>query len=62
MARTILTAEDIAAMDDGTRLVVDERTTLTASARELARRRGIEIVEDGVVTQRAASRDVVPAA
>jgi ACT domain-containing protein len=71
VARTILTAEDVAALQDGARLQVDENTTLTASARELARRRGIEIVEDGVVTQRAPSdgppsgaarRDVTPAA
>jgi ACT domain-containing protein len=57
MVRTILTAEDIAALAEGARLVVDENTTLTASARELARRRGLEIVEDGVLTERAPSRE-----
>jgi ACT domain-containing protein len=32
-------------MAEGSRLVIDDNTTITASARELARRRGIELVE-----------------
>ena len=39
MARRILTADDVAKMASGTRLQVDEHTTLTASARDMARRR-----------------------
>lgn len=45
MSRRILTADDIATMAAGTRLEVDESTTLTASARDLARRRGIEVLD-----------------
>jgi ACT domain-containing protein len=45
MARTIIMAEDVAAMAEGSRLVIDDNTTITSSARELARRRGIELVE-----------------
>ncbi len=45
MPRTIIMAEDVAAMAEGGRLVIDDNTTITASARELARRRGIEFVE-----------------
>ena len=44
MARTIIMAEDVAAMAEGGRLVIDDNTTVTASARELARRRNIELV------------------
>ena len=47
MTRRILTAEDVAAMEVDSRLVVDEMTTVTSAARELARRRGIMLVEDG---------------
>jgi len=47
MPRTIIMAEDVAAMAEGGRLVIDDNTTITASARELARRRGIEVVESG---------------
>ncbi len=45
MTRRILTADDVARLEPGTRIEVDERTTLTASARELARRRGMDVVE-----------------
>lgn len=45
MTRRILTAEDIAALKPGDRLEVDDETTITASARDLARRRGIEVVD-----------------
>ncbi|HTE05310.1 MAG TPA: ACT domain-containing protein [Planctomycetota bacterium] len=45
MPRTIIMAEDVAAMAERGRLVIDDNTTVTASARELARRRGIELVE-----------------
>lgn len=50
MTRRILTAEDVAAMDADTRLVVDDTTTVTGAARDLARRRGIVLVEDGEAT------------
>jgi ACT domain-containing protein len=55
MTRRILTAEDIGAMQPGTRLVLDESVTLTSPGRELARRRGIELVEDGTAVQAAAA-------
>ncbi len=45
MARTIITAEDVLRMTEGARLVVGDDTTVTGSARELARRRGVTIVE-----------------
>jgi ACT domain-containing protein len=45
MPRTIIMAEDVAAMAEGGRLVIDDNTTVTSSARDLARRRGIELVE-----------------
>ena len=45
MTRRILTAEDIERLEAGARLVVDEMTTLTGPARDVARRRGIELVE-----------------
>ena len=47
MTRRILTAEDIQAMEPGSRLVVDESITLTGAARDLARRRGVVLVEEG---------------
>jgi len=47
MTRRILTAEDIEALEAGSRLVVDEQTTLTGPARDVARRRGIVLVEGG---------------
>ncbi len=43
MGRTIITEEDVAALEPGGRLVVDAETTMTAPARDLARRRGIEV-------------------
>jgi len=46
MSRRILTAEDVARMEPGTRLVLDETVLLTGSARDLALRRGVELVED----------------
>jgi len=46
MTRRIVTAEDVAAMESDTRLVVDEMTTVTGAARDLARRRGIVLVQD----------------
>lgn len=52
MSRRILTAEDVAQMEPGSRLVLAEDDTITAPARELARRREIELVEgapDGAV-------------
>ena len=45
MARTIITAEDVLQMEEGGRLVVGDDTTVTGSARELARRRNITIGE-----------------
>ena len=50
MTRRILTAEDVAAMEAGTRLVVDDATTVTGAARDLARRKNIVLVEDGEAT------------
>ena len=47
MTRRILTAEDVEALEAGCRLVVDEQTTLTGPARDVARRRGIVLVEGG---------------
>ena len=47
MTRRILTAEDVAAMEADSRLAVDDMTTVTSAARELARRRGIVLVENG---------------
>lgn len=45
MTRRILTAEDIEQLEAGARLVVDELTTLTGPARDVARRRGIEVID-----------------
>jgi predicted amino acid-binding ACT domain protein len=50
VTRRILTAEDLSAMEPGSRLVIDERTTITASAREVARRRDIVLVEGDETT------------
>jgi ACT domain-containing protein len=50
MTRRILTAEDVAAMEAGTRLVVDDATTVTGAARDLARRKNVVLVEDGEAT------------
>lgn len=47
MPRTFITAEDVAKLPEGHRLVVDDSTTVTPPARELARRRGIAIDEGG---------------
>lgn len=47
MSRTIITAEDVARMESGTTIEVGDQTTLTASARELARRRGIAVADRG---------------
>jgi ACT domain-containing protein len=57
MARTIITAEDVTQMDAGATIVVDADTTITAAARELARRRGITVqdTEDGATPPAAAS-------
>ena len=48
MARRIITAEDVLALPEGGRIVADPDTTVTGSARELARRRGIEIIDSDV--------------
>jgi len=55
MARTIITAEDVTQMAAGTSINVDADTTITAAARELARRRGITVNEtdDGAAQQPA---------
>lgn len=45
MSRRILTADDVAKLPADQPLVVDELTTLTDSARDMVRRRGLEIVE-----------------
>ena len=51
MTRRILTADDITALPDGATIVLDDGTTLTGPARELARRRGLTVVEgDGAVS------------
>lgn len=45
MTRRILTAEDVEQLEAGSKLVVDEMTTLTGPARDVAKRRGIVLVE-----------------
>ena len=45
MTRRILTAEDIEQLESGSQLVVDELTTLTGPARDVARRRGIVLID-----------------
>ncbi len=62
MARRILTAEDVGAMERGVSLVVDEATTVTAAARDLARRRNITIEEVEASTTAEASPSVRSAA
>jgi len=44
MSRRILTADDVAALPTDQPLVIDELTTLTDSARDMARRRGVQLV------------------
>ncbi len=53
MARTFITAEDVAKLPEGHRLTVDDNTTITPPARELARRRGVTIVDGGEVASTA---------
>lgn len=55
MTRRIITAEDVGAMDSETRLVIDDQTTLTAPARELARRRAIVLIEGPDAEREAAA-------
>jgi len=45
VTRRILTAEDIEQLESGSQLVVDELTTLTGPARDVARRRGIVLID-----------------
>ena len=45
MARRIVTAEDVLALPEGGTLVATDDVTVTAAARELARRRSITVVE-----------------
>jgi ACT domain-containing protein len=45
MARRILTADDVARLPEGSRLEVDEQTTVTPAARDLAARRGIDVID-----------------
>ena len=59
MTRRILTAEDIEQLEAGCRLVVDDQTTLTGPARDVARRRGIELVEGGGPQSAADAVDAV---
>jgi ACT domain-containing protein len=47
MARRIITAEDVLALPEGGQLAATDDVTITSAARELARRRGIRIVEGG---------------
>lgn len=60
MSRRILTADDIAALPDGASIVLDDGSTLTGPARELARRRGIAVVESGVETSGGAPTATTP--
>ncbi|MGQ0553547.1 MAG: ACT domain-containing protein [Planctomycetota bacterium] len=46
MARKFLMAEDVAKLADGGRLVVDEATTVSVAARELALAKNITITEE----------------
>ncbi len=46
MTRRILTADDVAALPEGSSLQLGDGTTLTGPARELARRRGIVFVDE----------------
>jgi len=59
VTRRILTAEDVEQLEAGSRLVVDEQTTLTGPARDVARRRGIELVEGGGPQSAAEAVDAV---
>jgi ACT domain-containing protein len=45
MARRIITAEDVLALPEGGQLAAGDDVTVTSAARELARRRGITVVE-----------------
>jgi ACT domain-containing protein len=45
MARRIVTAEDVLALPEGGQLAAGDEVTVTSAARELAKRRGISIVE-----------------
>jgi len=47
MARRIVTAEDVLALAEGGKLAIGDDVTVTSAARELAKRRGIELVEGG---------------
>lgn len=63
MTRRILTADDVAALPVDQALHLDENTTLTGAARDLARRRGIELVEhDGAADAGARGGRTVPGA
>jgi len=46
MSRRIILAEDVLALGRGERLVAGADVTVTAGARDLAQRRGVEIVDD----------------
>ena len=59
MTRRILTAEDVEQLEAGSRLVVDDQTTLTGPARDVARRRGIVLVEGGGPASAAEAVDAV---
>ena len=45
MARRIVTAEDVLALPEGGQLAASDEVTITPAARELAKRRGITVVE-----------------
>jgi ACT domain-containing protein len=63
MARTIITAEDVTQMAEGSSITVTAETTITAAARELARRRGIEVHDtDGSDTRHPGGVDTPVAA
>lgn len=58
MSRRILTAEDVARMEPGARLVLDGDVLLTSAARDLAARRGVVLVEPGTAPDLVASSPI----
>ena len=59
MTRRILTAEDVEQLESGSKLILDDCTTLTGPARDVARRRGIVLVEGGGPADAAQAADAL---
>lgn len=62
MTRRILTADDVSTLPDGATLVLSDGSTLTAAARELARRRNIHVVDDAAGASDGAASGAAPGA